>query len=247
VRPSATSTRATSTRATSTRATSSTSATSSSQATSSTSATSSPRVTSSASATSSARATSFTSVNSSARATVTIFASTSVFAPVNVPITTFSPVVTSTPVTTVTVNSQTLSANVVTSHLSPEPLSEQAVNLAILILYSKEYQIFIHTVVVACFITLGSLWYFKKKELAIIKKKNEKLISDNINTERIRLNSVVASPSTYTGCQSSAYANIITSTPTDTRIVICNDVGLEEPNRPINSGEDYHSVESLEI
>jgi hypothetical protein len=115
-------------------------------------------------------------------------------------------------------------------------LSEQAVNLAILILYSKEYQIFIHTVVVVCISTLISLWYFKKRELAIVKKKNEKLISDNINTERIRLNSVSASSSTYAGCLSSTHANIITSTPTDTRIVICNDVGLEEPNRPINSG-----------
>jgi hypothetical protein len=151
-----------------------------------------------------------------------------------------------------TVPATTSAATIHATVIVPEPLADQAVNVAILILHSKEYQIFIHSVVVVCVGTLSLLYYLKKRELAIVNKKHSDFLSsfnsNNISTNtRVQCNDVFRLNPVPVTTGTSTQANIVSSTLTDTRIEMFNETDLDSSNTEMNLKDDYHSVESLEM
>ena len=172
------------------------------------------------------------------------------------PVTTFAATVLAT--TFATTDQATISAatdpvttSVATVHATvivPVPLADQAVNVAISILHSKEYQIFIHSVVVVCVGTLSLLYYLKKRELAIMNKKHSDFLSSfNSPNTRLQCNDVFRLNPVPATTGTSTQTNIVSSTPTDIRIEMFNETNLDGSNTEMNLKDDYHSVESLEM
>jgi hypothetical protein len=145
------------------------------------------------------------------------------------------------------------------STLTPELLSEKAVNLAVLILYSKEYQIFIHSLLLVCVSTLILIYYLKKRELSLIKSMNIELI--NGRNSSINNNSLCNNSNTLFPNLREQYTNLFrfdpvstrTSTPTlvnppnDTSIAIVAEAPTDSHSIQMVSRDEFHSVQSLEM
>jgi hypothetical protein len=147
--------------------------------------------------------------------------------------------------------------------MTPELLSEKAANLAILILYSKEYQIFIHSLLFVFIFTLISIYYLKKRELSLVKSMHMELItcrnssssSNNNNNNSLCNNSNTLFPPNlreqYTIPFRFEPASTRTSTPTlvnpPPNIAIVAEAPTDSHSIQMVSRDEFHSVQSLEM